>query len=201
MSKNKFVLLILLIVFLGVESYAQCYMGRRGSSKFSVELGGGIPILITPDNKTKIFDNYKAELGLRFLPRDGVLGVRGYYSFASLSKGDLEVHRFELHGIYMLDGLLDIPYNSILEIETYVGLGAAFGSPSSSSNSNKMIATTVGIRPRILIYNNRLHVYLDTSYGMLFNQKYDYAGNYIPNSSRTSSGSILHLSVGLSYRL
>lgn len=205
MFKNRFVLLVLLVVFLGIESYAQCYISnRRGSSKFSVELGAGMPILISPKKDSISFSSKKVELGLRYLPRDNDFGLRGYYSFADLSDdtGKLEIHRLELQGIYMLDHLLGIPYNSIFELETYFGLGAALGKSSTPYSSiNKMIALTVGVRPRVLIYNNRLHAYLDTSYGMLLNQRYDYAGKYIPNSSKTSAGSMLHLSVGLSYRL
>jgi len=200
MFKNRFVLLILLVVFLGIESYAQCYISnRRGSSKFSVELGAGMPILISPTKNPKFGDSKKVELGLRYLPRDNDFGLRGYYSFADLSDdtGKLEIHRLELQGIYMLDHLLGIPYNSIFELETYFGLGAALGKSSVRPSINKMIAITVGVRPRILIYNNRLHAYLDTSYGMLLNQKYDYTGS----ASGSSSGSMLHLSVGLSYRL
>lgn len=212
-SPNKIVLLALLVVFLGIESYAQCYKrggNRGGTSDFSLELGAGMPILLSPSNDSKFGDNKKVEFGLRYLPEGGSFGVRGYYSFAGLSDSGaapsdhgnkLKIHRLELQGIYMLDYLLGIPQNSIFELESYVGLGAALGKPTGSSSSNKMIATTIGLRPRFLIDSNRLHLYIDTSYGMLFNQRYDYSGEYIPGAGRTNMGSMLHLSVGLSYRL
>src|SRR5690625_7077943 len=70
-NSNKFLLIILLVAFSGVESYAQCYKtvgSRGGSSAFSLEIGAGMPILISPTNDSKFGDNKKVELGLRYLP-------------------------------------------------------------------------------------------------------------------------------------
>lgn len=210
---NKFLFLFFLGVFLSIESSAQCHKivgNRGGSSAFSLEVGAGMPLLITPTNDSKFGDNKKFELGLRYLPEGNNFGLRGYYAFAGLSDSGaapsdhgnkLKIHRLELQGIYMLDDLLGIPSGSIFELESYVGVGAGFGNSSKYNGSNKLIATTLGLRPRFLIDNNRLHVYVDTSYGLLFNQKYDYAGELIDSAVDDERGSMLHLSVGLSYRL
>lgn len=212
-NSNKFLLIILLVAFSGIESYAQCYKtvgSRGGSSAFSLEIGAGMPILISPTNDSKFGDNKKVELGLRYLPEGTNFGLRGYYSFAGLSDSGaepsdhgnkLKIHRVELQGIYMLDDLLGVSDGSIFELESYIGLGAGLGKSSRNDATNKMIATTIGLRPRFLIDDNRLHAYFDTSYGMLFNQRYDYAGESIPGVDKTDSGSMLHFSVGLSYRL
>ena len=199
--------------FLSWDTYSQCfsrYSGRGGSSNFSIELGAGVPIPITPSNDVKFGDAKKAELGLRYLPEGSNLGLRGYYAYMGISDSGAEplghansfqVHRVELQGIYMLDAFFGVPNGSIFELESYIGLGAALGKPSSVSGSNKMLATTIGIRPRFLIDDNRLHVYVDTSYGMLLNQRYDYAGEYMSGTSKGNMESSLQVSVGLSYRL
>src|SRR5690625_7184141 len=75
-NSNKFLLIILLVAFSGVESYAQCYKtvgSRGGSSAFSLEIGAGMPILISPTNDSKFGDNKKVELGLRYLPEEPTL--------------------------------------------------------------------------------------------------------------------------------
>ena len=200
--------LLLAIAFITFESYAQFYNYGRNTD-FSIELGGGMPIAITPENSSKFGDNIKFELGLRYLPETSDFGVRGYYAFANLSESGIEtstkddklkMNRIELQVLYMLNDLLAISNHSIFELESYAGLGAAFGKPKGSPIVNKMIATTIGLRPRVLIDDNRLHVYLDTSYGILINQLFDYSGKSIPDTGN-NSGSMLHLSLGLSYRL
>lgn len=210
---SKLLLTLLIFCLISVASYSQCFKrgsGHGGNSNFSIELGAGVPLPITPSNDVKFGDAKKGELGLRYLPKGGNLGVRGYYAYMGVSDSgaapsdhgnSLKVHRVELQGIYMLDDLLGVPNNSIFELESYIGLGAALGKPSSVSGSNKMLAATIGLRPRFLIDDHRLHVYVDTSYGMLLNQRYDYAGEYIPGTSKGNSESSLQLSVGLSYRL
>ena len=206
---------LLFVLFISVESYSQCLSrgaggGRGGSSNFSIELGAGTPIPISPSNDLKLGDAKKVELGLRYLPEGNLFGVRGYYSYSGLSDSgaepsdhgnSLKIHRIELQGIYMLDDLFNIPDQSIFELESYLGLGAALGKPSSTSGTNKMLASTIGLRPRFLIDNNRLHAYLDVSYGVLLNQQYDYAGERVPNADRSSLGSMANVSIGLSYRL
>lgn len=205
---GNLVLLLLAIVFISFDSYAQLYNYGRNSD-FSIEIGGGLPIAISPTNDSKFGDNNKLEFGLRYLPERSDFGVRGYYTFASLSESGaetngedkkLKMNRIEFQVLYMLNDLLGISNRSNFELESYVGLGAALGKPTGSSVTNKMIATTIGLRPRVLIDNNRLHAYLDTSYGILINQLFDYSGRSIPNTG-SNSGSMLHLSLGLSYRL
>lgn len=211
---SKLLFIFLFFIVLSIDSYSQCLSrgggGRGGNSNFSIELGAGVPIPITPSNDIKFGDAKKGELGLRYLPQGGNLGIRGYYAYMGISDSgatpsdhgnSLKVHRVELQGIYMLDDLLGVANGSIFELESYLGAGAGLGKPSSSSGSNKMLAATIGLRPRFLIDNNRLHVYVDTSYGMLFNQRYDYAGEYIPGTSKGNMESSLQVSVGLSYRL
>src|SRR5699024_376585 len=104
-------------------------------------------------------------------------------------------------GIYMLDNLLRIPYRSVFEIESYLGLGLALGDPSSSSSLNKMLSGRIGLRPRVLIDNNRTHLYSDASYAALFNQKYDYVGEWISGAKRGNTEFMFQFSLGLSYRL
>jgi len=209
-----FVLITLLLV--SIDSYSQCFRnkggggGRSGSSNFSLELGAGMPLALSPSNDLQFGDAKKFELGLRYLPYGNSFGLRGYYSFTSLSDSKAEpsdhgnsfkIHKVELQGIYMLDRLFNVPESSVFELESYLGVGAALGSPSSRSGTNKMLATTIGLRPRVLIDNNRLHLYFDTSYTLLINQQYDYAGEPIPDATRGNIGSMLNLSLGLSYRL
>lgn len=213
-SSNTLFFTFLIVVFISVESYSQCYSrGARGSggrSSFSIELGAGMPFPVSPSNDLKFGDAKKGELGLRYLPEGSNFGLRGYYGYASLSDSGAEpsnhtnkllIHRVELQGIYMLDDLIGISNNSIFELESYLGVGAALGKPSSVDNKNKMIAATIGVRPRFLLDGNRFYVYLDTSYGMLFNQKYNYSGEYIPGSTKSDFGSMAQVSIGFSYRL
>lgn len=212
-SVSKLLLGLLFASLFVVESYSQCLSrgaGRGGNSGFSIELGAGVPMPISPSNDLKFGDSEKLELGIRYLPEESNLGLRGYFAYAGFSDSGapptnhgnkLKIQRLELQGIYMLHNLLGVSSGSIFELESYIGLGAALGRPSSASSTNKMIATTIGLRPRILIDNHRLHVYLDTSYGMLRNQKYNYSGEFIPASKDSKLDSMIHVSVGLSYRL
>lgn len=210
---------ILIVLFvLGImmgELYAQCYDFGRGNSggrsDFSLEVGAGLPFPITPSNDLRLGDALKGELGLRYVPIGSDFGLRVYYSYANLSDSGINqsenhsnkvaIHRGELQGIYLLDDLLGISWRSAIEVESYIGIGAALGDPSGVDGLNKMIATTIGLRPRILIDNNRLHLYFNVAYGILINQQFDYAGESIPNTEKTNTESILQLSLGLSYRL
>lgn len=211
-SHNKVLFTFLLVFIIASESFSQSYnRGTHGGrSDFSLELGAGIPIPFSPSNDLKFGDAKKGELGLRYLPDGNKLGVRGYYGYASLSDSDAElsshsnkliIHRIELQGIYMLHELLGVPYGSIFELESYLGIGAAIGNPSSSDATNKMLTSTIGLRPRFLIDNNQFHVYLDVSYGMLLNQKFDYAGEFIPSAKTRNLGSMAQITIGFSYRL
>lgn len=196
-----------------VESYSQCLnrgIGRGGRSSFSIELGAGLPMPFSPSNNLKLGDAQKVELGIRYVPEESNFGLRGYYAYANFSDSgappsnhgnNLKIQRLDLQGIFMLQEVLRIPRSSNFELESYIGLGAALGRASGSSNTNKMIAATIGLRPRMLIDNHRLYVYLDTSYGMLINQKYDYSGEIFPGTTDSKLGATLHLSLGLSYRL
>lgn len=209
---GKLFALIFVLGLFGNSAYAQS-IGQSSyatPSDFSMELGAGIPVPMTPSNDIGLGDALKGELGLRYLPLYSKWGVRAYYSYASLSdsgtgssnhSNNLSVHRGELQGIYMLDNLLGIPYRSIFEMESYLGLGLALGKPSSTSSLNKMLSATIGLRPRVLIDNNRLHLYFDASYAALFNQHYDYAGEYIPEVKRGNTEFMLQFSLGLNYRL
>lgn len=204
---------LVLVCFLTVESYSQCLSrggGRGGNSSFSIEVGAGMPIPLSPSNDLKFGDAKKGEFGLRYLPEGNNLGLRGYYAYASLSDSGAEpsdhtnklvIHRAELQGIYMLEDLLGVPNGSIFELESYLGIGAALGNPSSVDGKNKMLSTTVGLRPRFLIDGNRFYVYLDASYGMLFNQKFDYAGEAIPDADKGTMGSMAQITIGFSYRI
>lgn len=213
-SRSNLFFTLLIICFISVEAFSQCYSrgarGNGGRSSFSIELGAGIPFPVSPSNDLKFGDAKKGELGLRYLPEGSNFGLRGYYGYASLSDSGAEpsnhtnkllIHRVELQGIYMLDDLIGISNNSIFELESYIGIGAALGKPSSVDGTNKMIAATIGFRPRFLIDGNRFYVYLDTSYGMLINQRYDYAGAHIPGSTKSDFGSMAQVSIGFSYRL
>lgn len=206
---NKSFFAFIIFCLISVSSYSQC-LSCGGSTDFSIELGAGAPIPITPTSGVKFGDAKKLELGLRYLPKERHLGVRGYYAYMGISDSgaissdhanSLKIHRVELQAIYMLQNLLGVPNNSIVELESYLGFGAGIGKPSSVSGTNKLLTTTVGLRPRFLIDGNRLHVYVDTSYGILWNQRYDYAGEYMPGTSKGNMESSLQVSVGLSYRL
>lgn len=213
LSINK-LFFVFIIIFLFIEdSYSQCLksgVSRGARSALSIELGAGIPIPFTPSNNLKFGDSQKLEFGIRYLPEESNFGLRGYFSYAVFSdsiaeltnnENKLKISRLELQGIYMLDNLLGISRRSFFELESYIGFGAALGKSSSNPNSNKILTTTIGLRPRFLIDKRRLYVYLDTSFGMLRNQKYDYSGVFIPRAKEKKLDTALHLSVGLSYKL
>ena len=223
---SPLLLIFLLIGFISAEAYSQCLVrgpnqGRH--SAFSVELGGGLLFPITPSTEDLSFeDAFKIEGGVRYLPENKKLGVRGYYSYSKSSdifmrttgtppdistdtvNGNLEIHRVELQGVYILDDLLNIHRRSNFELESYLGVGLALGKASDDSPSSttyRMGSATIGLRPRLRLPIQQLHVYLDASYAMLFNQNVDYAGQPRLPAKRSNMGSMAQVSIGLSYRI
>lgn len=183
--KSSHLYLFFILFYIGLSctnSYSQGFkFGSKNynDSSFSLEIGVGVPKLISPRNDVNIGDAGIFSAGLRYSPDGSQVGVRGLYSYSTISdskisgtnhKNMLEIHRLELQGIYMLNDLLYLPDDLSFDLESYLGFGAAFGMPSSISNSNRMLSASVGIRPRLLINNNNLYLYLDASYAGLINQ-------------------------------
>lgn len=195
------------------EAYAQSLGYKKGfqyMDSYSLELGVGLPKLITPTNDVKVGDAGIISVALRYLPIDKQLGVRAVYSFSSISDASspatdhdnsLEIHRFELQGVYMLNELLYLPEELNFDLESYLGFGGAFGMPSAISNSNRMLSASIGVRPRLLVNKDNLYVYFDASYAVLINQQWNYSGQRIINAKKGNLESMLQLSLGISYRL
>lgn len=194
-----------------LKAYSQCYLNTGEASKFSLEAGAGLLLPISPSTKNFSFgDAAKFEFGLRYLPENKNLGFRAFYSYSSLSDnyiipndtidGKLKLHRLELQVIYMLDEALNISRNSAFELESYLGIGGAFGKGDYVKGTNNMLSISLGLRPRYQIAP-KLHLYLDASYALQINQQMDYAGHILPNAKKGNLGSMTQLSLGLSYRL
>lgn len=206
---KSFHLYLFFAFLLSVKSYSQGF-NRQHSSNFSIELGAGVPKLISPKNDVKIGNAGIISGGLRYQFGGSQFGVRGLYSYSTISDSKqpttnhnnrLEVHRMELQGVYMLNELLNLPDELNFDLESYLGFGAAFGMPSSISNSNRMLSTSIGLRPRLLINNDNLYVYLDASYASLINQQWNYSGESILGAKKGNIESMVQVSIGLSYRL
>lgn len=211
----KHLLFVFLLALLSSgKAYSQCYLNTGEGSNFSLELGAGVLFPSSPSaNDISFGDASKFELGLRYLPKRSNLGLRAYYAYASLSdtkqlldpttenmltqSGSLKIHRFEVQGIYMLDELLNLK-SSAFELESYLGLGFAFGK-GEATVSNNMLSSSLGLRPRYQL-SPKLHLYLDASYTFLYNQQLDYTGHSL-NAKKGNMGSMAQLSIGLSYRL
>src|SRR5690625_7359922 len=87
-NSNKFLLIILLVAFSGVESYAHCYKtvgSRGGSSAFSLEIGAGMPVLISLTIDSKFGDIKNVDVCLCFLLEVSHVGLRGYDRVVGLS--------------------------------------------------------------------------------------------------------------------
>lgn len=203
---------------------------RELDSKLSIEAGGGVLFPISPStNNSKLFgDTGKLELGLRYKPFRNNFGLRASYSYSGIRdeimanppaptnpptpptptnppiptsfQGKLEVHKLELQALYMLDELLNISTRSDFEIESYIGLGMALAKGSRVGGNNKVVSSSIGIRPRYRL-RTRLYFYLDTSYAVLINQKIAYSGQLIPNVKKNNIGGSMQVSIGLSYML
>lgn len=213
MKSSHLYLFCILLFISSTASYSQGFkrgFNKYNRSSFSLELGAGVPKIISPKNDVNIGDAGIFSAGLRYLPERSQLGIRGLYSYSNISdskvsgtnhKNMLEIHRLELQGIYMLNVLLNLPDDLSFDLESYLGFGAAFGMPSSISNSNRMLSASVGLRPRLLINNDNLYFYLDASYATLINQQWDYSGHVIPNAKKGNFESMVQISIGLSYKL
>ena len=203
-------ILVMLLAFFAftADVSAQCFKnknpyGRGGRNSISLEIGYGLPLPMNPSNDAKFGDSKKFEAGLRYIPMGNNLGFRVYYSYLdfqdskNLNPGHFKVNRFEVQGLYLLNDAFGMDNSGAFELESYIGLGAGIGKGETDSKDN-MISGTIGLRPRILLDTERLHLYVDLSYNMLLEQNFNYNGEALP---KKEAGSSAQLSVGLSYRL